>query len=131
MGADLSFRDFRPVERGIEEALRNFTRGQANGDRSPATAAHEPIDKIGEMSASAIAEICETTASEIDQTGQAVVEIAHEIKKEAERLAGDLRASEKWEGMDFAVTVGASEGSDTAVGVETPNRPSELAERVE
>src|SRR5262245_2327233 len=93
MGADLSFRDFRPVERGIEEALRNFTRGQANGDRSPATAAHEPIDKIGEMSASAIAEICETTASEIDQTGQAVVEIAPEIMKEAERLAADLRAS--------------------------------------
>ena len=95
MGAELSLRNFRLVERGIEEALRNFTRGEGNGKRSPAIAAHEPIDKISEMSALAIAEVGGTTASEIEQTGQAAVEIAAEIMKEAQQLAADLRARGK------------------------------------
>src|SRR5262249_24234910 len=95
MGAELSLRNFRLVERGIGEALRNFTRGEGNGKRLPAIAAHEPIDKISEMSALAIAEVGGTTASEIEQTGQAAVEIAADIMKEAQQLAADLRARGK------------------------------------
>jgi hypothetical protein len=92
MGAELSLRNLRQVERGIEEALRNFTRGEGNGIWPPAIAAYEPVNK---MSALAIAEVGETTASEIEQTGQAAVEIAAEIMKEAQQLATDLRASGK------------------------------------
>src|SRR5262245_331354 len=92
MGAELSLRNLRQVERGIEQALRNFTRGEGNGIRPLTITAHEPIDK---MSALAIAEVGETTASEIEQTGQAAVEIAAEIMKEAQQLAADLRASGK------------------------------------
>src|SRR5262245_15913874 len=92
MGAELSLRHLRQVERGIEQALRNFTRGEGSGIRPPAIAAHEPVDK---MSALAIAEVGETTANEIEQTGQAAVEIAAEILKEAQQLATDLRASGK------------------------------------
>src|SRR5262249_44172973 len=92
MGAELSLRHLRQVERGIEQALRIFTPGEGDGIRPPAIAAHEPVDK---MSALAIAEVGETTASEIEQTGQAAVEIAAEIMKEAQQLATDLRASGK------------------------------------
>jgi len=95
MGAELSLRNFRQVERGIEQALRNFICGEENGNRPPAIAAPEPFDKIGDMSALAIAEVSETTASEIEHTGQAAVEIAGEIMKEAQQLAADLRASGK------------------------------------
>ena len=94
MGRELSIRDFRQVEHGIEQALRNFTHGEEKGYRLPAIAAPEPIDKIGGI-ALAIAEVSETTASEVEQTGQAAVEIAAEIMKQAERLAADLRASGK------------------------------------
>jgi hypothetical protein len=57
MGAELSLRNLRQVERGVEQALRNFTRGEGNGIRPPAIAACEPVDK---MSALAIAEVGET-----------------------------------------------------------------------
>jgi len=89
MGAELSLRNLRQVERGIEQALRNFTRGEGNGIRPLTIAAHEPIDK---MSALAIAEVGETTANEIEQTGQAAVRDSAEIMKEAQQLATDLRA---------------------------------------
>ena len=94
MGRELSIRDFRQVERGIEKVLRNFTHGEEKGNRLPAIAAPEPIDKIGGI-ASAMAEVSETTAREIEQTGQAAVEIAAEIMKEAQHLAADLRANGK------------------------------------
>jgi hypothetical protein len=41
------------------------------------------------------------------------------------------RDTEKWEGMDFAVTVGASESNDTTVAAETPNGPFSLSAVVE
>src|SRR5262249_48259487 len=94
MGRELSIRDFRQVERGIEHALRNFTHGEEKGNRLPAIAAPEPIDKIGGI-ALAIAEVSETTAREIEQTGQAAVEIAAAMMKEAQHLAADLRANGK------------------------------------
>jgi hypothetical protein len=45
------------------------------------------------MSALAIAEASETTASDIEQAGQAAVEIAAAIMKEAQQLAAGLRAN--------------------------------------
>jgi glucoamylase len=41
------------------------------------------------------------------------------------------RDTEKWEGVDFAVTVGASESNDTTVAAETPNGPFSLSAVVE
>jgi hypothetical protein len=93
MGAEIPLRNFSQVERGIEQALRNFAYGEANGSELPAITAAERIDKIGNMSALAIAEASETTANDIEQAGQAAVEIAAEIMKEAQQLAAGLRAN--------------------------------------
>jgi hypothetical protein len=95
MGRELSIRDFRQVERGIEQALRNFTHREGKRNRLAAIAAPEPIDKIGGMSTLAIAEVSETMAREIEQTGRTAVEIAAEMMKEAQQLAADLRANGK------------------------------------
>jgi hypothetical protein len=93
MGAEIPLRNFSQVERGIEQALRNFAHGEVNGSELPAITAAERIDKIGDMSALAIAEASETTASDIEQAGQAAVEIAAAIMKEAQQLAAGLRAN--------------------------------------
>jgi hypothetical protein len=93
MGAEILSRNFSQVERGVEEALRNFASGGVNGGELPAITAAERIDKIGNMSALAIAEASETTANDIEQAGQAAVEIAAEIMKEAQQLAAGLRAN--------------------------------------
>ena len=63
MGAEIPLRNFSQVELGIEQALRNFAHGEGNGSELPAITAAERIDKIGNMSALAIAEASETTAS--------------------------------------------------------------------
>jgi len=125
MGAEPSPRNFRQVERGIEQALRNFTRGVGNGNRPPAITAHEPIDKIGKISALAIAEVGETTASEIEQAGQAAVEIAAEIMKEAQQLAADLRAggrkmSERLQDFAMLAKKVSTAMRDTRAGVISP-----------
>ncbi|HEX9321660.1 MAG TPA: hypothetical protein VF913_06005 [Xanthobacteraceae bacterium] len=52
----------------------------------------ERIERIGEVSALAIMEACETTATDIEQTGQAAVDFAAEIMDEAKELAAGLRA---------------------------------------
>jgi hypothetical protein len=93
MGAEIPPRNFSQVERGVEQALRNFAGGEVNGSELPAITAAERIDKIGNMSALAIAEASETTANDIEQAGQAAVEIAAEIMKEAQELAAGLRAN--------------------------------------
>ena len=93
MGAEIPLRNFSQVELGIEQALRNFAHGEGNGSELPAITAAERIDKIGNMSAFAIAEASETTANDIEQAGQAAVEIAAEIMKEAQQLAAGLRAN--------------------------------------
>jgi len=95
MGAEIPLRNFSQVELGIEQALRNFAHGGGNGNELPAITAAERIDKIGNMSALAIAEASETTANDIEQAGQAAVEIAAEIMKEAQQLAAGLRANGK------------------------------------
>jgi hypothetical protein len=95
MGAEIPLRNFGQVERGIEQALRSFIQGEGGGSGAPAIIAAEPIDKIGDMAALAIVEVSETTASETEQTGQATVEIAAEIMKEAQQLAAGLRANGK------------------------------------
>jgi hypothetical protein len=79
------------VERGIEEALRNFAGGEANSSEVREITAGERIDKIGHMSALAIIEACETTAKDVEEAGQAAVDIAAEIMDEARRLAKELR----------------------------------------
>ncbi len=57
------------VERGIEQALRNFADREANGSELREITAGERIDKIGNMSALAIIEACETTAKDIEEAG--------------------------------------------------------------
>ncbi len=84
------------VERGIEDALRNFTdrdANDANGGKLPAITALDRIDKIGNLSALAIIEACETTAKDIEEAGQAAVDIAAGIMNEAKQLATELRAN--------------------------------------
>jgi hypothetical protein len=53
--------------------------------------ADEGIDAIGSTSFRAILEVSETTANDIEQAGQAAVEIAAELLKEAQELAAQLR----------------------------------------
>jgi len=55
--------------------------------------AGERIDRIGNMSALAIIEACETTAKDIEEAGQAAADIAAEIMDEARQLARELRAN--------------------------------------
>jgi hypothetical protein len=82
------------VERGLEEALRNFAGPGASvtGSESEITAG-ERIDKIGNLSALAIIEASEATAKDIEEAGQAAMNIASDIMAEAEQLAADLRAN--------------------------------------
>jgi len=82
------------VERGVEEASRNFTNGGNGGDVPEITAAQR-IDRIGNMSALAIIEASETTAKDIEEAGQAAADIAADIMKEAQQLATELRENGK------------------------------------
>ena len=59
----------------------------------PAITAGERIDKIGSMSALAIIEACETTANDIEEAGQAAVDVATDLMKQAQQLAAELRAN--------------------------------------
>jgi hypothetical protein len=89
-------RDLSRVERGVEEALRNFAGNQANGGGEvPDMTAAERIDKIGNISALAIMETSERTAKDIEAAAQAVVDIAADIMEEARQLATELRANGK------------------------------------
>jgi hypothetical protein len=54
MGVETHSRNFNQVERGVEEALRNFAGGGANDGEISEITAGERIDKIGNMSALAI-----------------------------------------------------------------------------
>ena len=81
------------VERGIEQALRNFADREANGSELREITAGERIDKIGNMSALAIIEACETTANDIEEAGQAAVDVATDLMKQAQQLAAELRAN--------------------------------------
>src|SRR5713226_8293751 len=86
-------RNLYQVERGVEDALRNFAGGGAKDGETPEITAAERIDKIGNMSALAIVEASEMTAKDIEEAGQAAVDIAAEIMAEAQQLAGELRAN--------------------------------------
>jgi len=89
-------RQLTQVERGVEEALRNFAGRGANGDGEvPEITAAERIQKIGSMSALAIIEASETTAKDIEEAAQAAVDIAADIMEEAQQLATELRANGK------------------------------------
>jgi hypothetical protein len=89
-------RQLDQVERGIEEALRNFAGNGANiGGKVPEITAAERIEKIGNVSALAIIEASETTARDIEAAAQAAVDIAADIVAEAEQLATELRANGK------------------------------------
>jgi hypothetical protein len=87
--------DMNKVERGIEDALRNFAGRGLNGGELSEITAGERIDKIGNMSALAIVEATETTAKDIEEAAQAAVDIAAEIMDEAQQLAGELRVNGK------------------------------------
>jgi len=86
-------RNLDQVERGIEDALRSFAGREANGVELPEITAAQRIDKIGNMSALAIIEACETTGKDIEEAGQAAVDIAAGIMNEAKQLATELRAN--------------------------------------
>jgi hypothetical protein len=89
-------RQLDQVERGVEEALRNFAGNGANGSGAvPEITAAERIDKIGKISALAIIEASETTAKDIEEAAQAAVDIAADIMKEAQQLATEVRANGK------------------------------------
>jgi hypothetical protein len=81
-------RQLDQVERGVEEALRIFA-GKTENRAIPAphTIAVERIDKIGNMSGLAIVEACETTAKDIEQAGQAAMDVAADILRESRQLA--------------------------------------------
>jgi hypothetical protein len=105
MGTEIPPRNLIRVERGVEEALRNFTGvqtngsdftgAQTNGSELPEITVAERIDKIGNISALAIGEASEMTARDIEEAGQAAVDIAADIMKEAQQLAAQLRANGK------------------------------------
>ncbi len=91
---EIRHRDLSRIERGVEDALRNFAGNGANGgDAMPDITAAERIDKIGNISALAIMEAGETTAKDIEAAAQAAVDIAADIMEEARQLATELRAS--------------------------------------
>jgi hypothetical protein len=95
MGVETDSRNFNQVERGVEEALRNFAGGGANDGEIPEITAGERIDRIGNMSALAIIEASEMTAKDIEEAGQAAVSIAADVMKEAQQLAAELRTNGK------------------------------------
>jgi hypothetical protein len=86
--------DLNEVERGLEEALRNFA---GNGSRAAGPAdditAGERIDNIGNLTALAIIDASERTAKDIEEAAQAAVSIANDIMAEAQQLATELRAN--------------------------------------
>ena len=79
MGAEIPPPNLNQVERGMEEALRNFAGREASGGELREITAGERIDDIGNMSALAIVEACETTARDIEEAGQTAVSIAADI----------------------------------------------------
>jgi vacuolar-type H+-ATPase subunit H len=95
MGVETHSRNFNQVERGVEEALRDFAGGGANDSEISEITAGERIDKIGNMSALAIVEASEMTAKDIEEAGQAAVSVAADIMKEAQQLAAELRTNGK------------------------------------
>jgi hypothetical protein len=106
MGSVPHPRNFEQVERGVEAALNNFFATPANvaalrqehsavNDDAPKITAGERIEKIGTFSARGIAEACETVAKDIEQAGQAAVDIAADIMREAQELAIGVRSSGK------------------------------------
>jgi vacuolar-type H+-ATPase subunit H len=93
---EIGHRDLSRVERGVEEALRNFAGNGANGGGEvPGLTAAERIDRIGNISALAIMEASETTAKDIEAAAQAAVDIAADITEEARQLAAELGANGK------------------------------------
>jgi hypothetical protein len=80
-------RQLDQVERGIEEALRNFTGNGANGGgEMPDITADDRIDKIGNVSAAAIIEASETAPGTLRPP--------HKPRKKSaiSRMLGDIRA---------------------------------------
>ncbi len=93
---EIRHRDLSRIERGVEDALRNFAGNGANGGGEvPDITAAERIDKIGNISALAMIEASETTAKDIEAAAQAAVDIAADIMEEARQLATELRANGK------------------------------------
>jgi vacuolar-type H+-ATPase subunit H len=82
------------IERGIEEALRDFTGRETAANPTEITAA-ERINHIGNTSAPSITEASELVAKDIEEAAQPAVDIAADIMKEAQSLASDLRANGK------------------------------------
>ena len=95
MGAEIQSRNLSQVERGVEEALRNFAGRGTNSGELPEITAAQRIDKIGNMLALVIIEASETTAKDIEAAAQAAVDIAADIMEEARQLATELRANGK------------------------------------
>jgi hypothetical protein len=93
MGTEIRSRNLDEVLGGVETALRNFAGNGTNGNEPSELTAMERINKIGNMSALAIVEASETTAKDIKAAGQAAVDVAMELMKEAEQLASELRGN--------------------------------------
>jgi hypothetical protein len=89
------------IQRGVEQALNvyslpdQYAEPRRGGSQLPSITAAERIERIGNVSARAITEACETTARDIEQAGKSAVEIAAEIMREAEELSNGLRNNGK------------------------------------
>jgi hypothetical protein len=64
MGAQIPPRNFSQVERGLEQALRNFAHNEVNSSELPSITAGERIDAIGNTCSRAITEVSETRLAE-------------------------------------------------------------------
>jgi hypothetical protein len=82
------------VSGSTEEQDQNSHRAGDTGKQTNGTGgfpAADRIEKIGDASARAILEACESTARDIEETGQLAVEIAAAIMSEAQEIASGLR----------------------------------------
>ena|SRR5947208_1542346 len=94
--ASLRGGDKVPLAPGEQEGIQTeeqtaFTPKNEQPSGSTDFVAADRIEKIGNASARAIMEACETTATDIEQTGQLAVDVATAIMKEAKELAEGLR----------------------------------------
>jgi phage-related tail protein len=84
----------KQVERGIEDALRNFAGQGANSSGEvPEITAVDRIDQMGNSTARAVIEASDSTARDIEEAAQTVVGIANDLLAEAQQLATELRAN--------------------------------------
>jgi hypothetical protein len=86
----LALGEHERIQAEHQTAITPSDKNEQTGGSTDFVAA-DRIERIGNASARAITEACETTATDIEQTGQLAVDVAAEIMKEAKELAAGLR----------------------------------------